>query len=45
MDVFDNSDIYVCITHQRILPCDEETYHLVSNWIVDVTKILNSIKE
>ena len=44
-DVFEDSGIYVCITHQRLLPCDEGQYHLVSNWIVDVTKILNMMEE
>lgn len=43
-DVFEESEKYVCITHQQILPCDEGKYHLVSNWIVDVNKILNLIK-
>lgn len=44
-DIFEDSGTYVCITHQQLLPCDEGIYHLVSNWIVDVTKILNLMEE
>lgn len=39
-DDFEESSIYVCITHQQVLPCETEKYHLVSNWISDVQKIL-----
>jgi len=39
-DNFEESGIYVCITHQMILPCETGDHHLVSNWVSDVQKIL-----
>jgi hypothetical protein len=44
-DIFEDSETYVCITHQALLPCNEGQHHLVSNWITDVTKILNVMEE
>lgn len=35
-------DTYVCITHRTVLPCNNDGCHLVSNWPVDVEKILDS---
>jgi hypothetical protein len=44
-DIFEDSETYVCITHQVLLPCNKGQHHLVSNWITDVTKILNVMEE
>lgn len=38
----EESDIYVCITHKCIIPCQEGDRHLVSNWPADVRKILEN---
>lgn len=40
MNIDDNDSIYVCITHQCVLPCEQGESHLVSNWKSDVEKIL-----
>lgn len=46
MDMCSNdSGIYVCITHQKMIPCEEGEHHLISNWKPDVDKILELIKE
>lgn len=37
---FEESSTYVCIMHQKILPCEIGEHHLVSNWVADVQKIL-----
>ena len=42
-NIFDDAELYVCITHKVITPCDEDGYHLVSNWPSDVKKILDII--
>ena len=39
-DVYEDSEIYVCITHRELMPCEKGDHHLVSNWISDVQKIL-----
>jgi len=44
-DIYEDSDTYVCITHKQLMPCIEGQNHLVSNWITDVTKILNVMEE
>jgi len=41
----EDSDIYVCITHQCVTPCEMGEHHLISNWISDVDKILKLIEE
>jgi hypothetical protein len=41
----EESDIYVCITHQTIVPCDQGEHHLISNWLVDVQKILETMEK
>ena len=38
--VEDASDIYVCISHRRRIPCGEGDQHLISNWPSDVARIL-----
>jgi len=38
-DVYDESDEYVCITHQCYIPCEKGEHHLISNWKIDVDKI------
>lgn len=43
--VYDDSDIYVCITHGTIIPCDEGDHHLISNWASDVGKILKDMEK
>jgi len=45
MNIHENGDIYVCISHQVVAPCNEEGQHLISNWKADVEKILSLIKE
>lgn len=40
-DLNDDSDTYVCITHQCIAPCPSDGHHLISNWNTDVKKILS----
>lgn len=40
-----NSELYVCITHQSIAPCEVGEYHLLSNWTSDVHKILKMIEK
>lgn len=42
---FEESNTYVCITHQKILPCEIGDHHLVSNWISDVQKILKLMEK
>ena len=42
--IHDNSEIYVCITHHTITPCDKGEHHLISNWKSDVKKILSLIE-
>ena len=39
-NVYNEDETYVCITHINICPCKEEGNHLISNWKVDVDKIL-----
>ena len=41
----DDLDIYVCITHHRVCPCQEEGKHLISNWAIDVRKIISLMEE
>lgn len=43
VDIFDEDDVYVCITHQSIAPCEQGDKHLISNWQADVVKILSVI--
>jgi hypothetical protein len=43
-NIDDDSDVYVCITHQKIVPCEEGEQHLISNWASDVKKILSIIE-
>ena len=38
--VHDDEDIYVCITHQCVVPCTVGEHHLISNWKTDVEKIM-----
>jgi hypothetical protein len=44
-DINEDSEIYVCITHQRVVPCDEGDHHLISNWVVDVKKIMRLMEK
>ena len=39
VDVHDESEEYVCITHQCLIPCEKGDSHLISNWKSDVEKI------
>jgi len=42
MEEIDIDESYVCITHKRLCPCNiPNEYHLISNWPIDVRKILN----
>lgn len=45
MSVHKDSELYVCISHQVVAPCEEEGQHLISNWKPDVEKILEIIRE
>ena len=39
-------NVYVCITHRKIWPCNiPNEYHLISNWPSDVKKILDTDDE
>jgi len=44
-DIFEDSDIYVCITHKQLMPCTDGDHHLVSNWVSDVQKILKIMEK
>jgi len=44
-DIYEDSDEYVCITHQQLMPCIGEGNHLISNWISDVQKILKLMEK
>jgi hypothetical protein len=43
-EVFEDSETYVCITHQVLLPCENGEHHLISNWMIDVNKILKDME-
>jgi hypothetical protein len=45
MDVHQNADLYVCISHGTIAPCEHEGQHLISNWAADVQKILETMEK
>ncbi len=45
MDVHTNGEVYVCISHATIVPCEEEGQHLISNWLADVQKILEIMEK
>jgi hypothetical protein len=44
-DIYDDESIYVCITHQKITPCEEGEHHLISNWATDVKKIMRLMEK
>lgn len=44
-DIFDDLEMYVCITHQCLVPCNTGDNHLISNWNADVQKILNIMEK
>ena len=41
----DDNEVYVCITHQCIAPCEEGDNHLISNWAADVRKIMKLMEK
>lgn len=41
-NIYEDADEYVCITHKKLLPCNDGEYHLVSNWPSDVAKIIDN---
>jgi hypothetical protein len=43
INVYNDDSIYVCITHQCVIPCVEGDQHLISNWKSDVEKILEMV--
>lgn len=43
-DINEDSDDYVCITHQSYVPCEEGEFHLISNWLTDVKRIQKLIE-
>ena len=45
MYIDEDEHIYVCITHQHELPCDDGENHLISNWKSDVEKILRMVNK
>jgi len=45
VDTTQNNESYVCITHQKFLPCDDGDFHLISNWVVDVKQVINLINK
>lgn len=45
IDLFDEDEQYVCISHMNIVPCSSGEHHLVSNWPVDVARVLDRIQE
>lgn len=45
MSIHTDGDVYVCISHKTIAPCQEEGQHLISNWVVDVKKILEMMEK
>jgi hypothetical protein len=44
LDIFENHESYVCISHNCLIPCLVGDKHLVSNWPSDVAKVLDNIK-
>lgn len=44
-NINEDEDIYVCITHQSVCPCDKGDKHLISNWTADVKKILSLMEK
>lgn len=43
-NVYEDSGIYVCITHGTVAPCEEGEHHLISNWASDVRKIIKNME-
>lgn len=41
----EDNEIYVCITHQCVVPCENGERHLISNWTVDVKKVLSLMEK
>jgi hypothetical protein len=44
LDIFEDGESYVCISHNSPIPCSSGDKHLVSNWPSDVAKVLDNIK-
>lgn len=40
MNIHEDGEFYVCISHQVVVPCEYEGQHLISNWKSDVKRIL-----
>ena len=40
-NIFDDDSEYVCVSHMMTIPCPIGDHHLVSNWPVDVAKVLD----
>lgn len=44
-DIFEDDRDYVCVSHMMTIPCPIGDHHLVSNWPVDVAKVLDTMQK